>query len=320
MARAHAFLGNSQVSHTFRFNPDAANWSYQNNISSQDTLGGRVVQLLSVSVQGVTITGRAGSRGELQRLADNVKEIMNYHVRTQRPVQFKVPSRNWNFLVYVQAMPQVGWDVAATSYPYSLTLAVEEDLAGVFTKKLESAALERIAGGIGYNPDIHGGNTAAFTEFVDTVLKLAPDTVTSNGGGGSDGQYSGDMGSVKGLTSGPTTQAVVTIIKAVQGEFPNVSGAGTYSCRGTASGGFSQHSAGNAWDINGPSTAFLDDVYRFLVANLNKGMKLPISQIIWHNKCSAGPNCSGGYVSGHEDHIHVSGKPYLSKPIQGCNP
>src|SRR3954471_741544 len=131
MVQAHAFIGNQQVHHTFKFNPDSANWDYKENISSQDTIGGRVVQLLSVNVGAVTVQGKAGSRAELQRLADNIRTLMDFHIRTSLPVNFRVPSRGWNFLVFVQAMPQIGWDVAATSYPYSLTLVVQEDLTGV---------------------------------------------------------------------------------------------------------------------------------------------------------------------------------------------
>src|SRR4030067_2149295 len=105
--QAHAFLGVEGISHTFRFNPDAVNWGYQEDVTSQDTIGGRVVQLLSVQVQDITVEGRAGSRGELQRLAENVRDIMAFHVRTPRPVSLRVPSRNWNFIVSGQALHQI---------------------------------------------------------------------------------------------------------------------------------------------------------------------------------------------------------------------
>lgn len=194
MSRAQLVAGGTRI--TLPVNPYTAQWAYQNNISSQDTLGGRVVQLLSVQVTDLTVTSVATGRRELQRVADGIKEIMNYHVRTSLPAKFLVPSRAWNLSVFVKAMPQIGWDVAATSYPYSLTMAVAEDLTGVKTRQITAAALGRLADGIGYNPDIHGGNTAAFTDLVDTVLRLAPKEVANDASGGSNSGGGSTGGSI----------------------------------------------------------------------------------------------------------------------------
>jgi len=175
--QAMAFMGNDDVSHVFSFNPDQAQWSYKENIISQDTIGGRVVQILSVQMGSLSLKGRAGSRAELQRMASNMKSIMEYHVRTSRPVTFRVPSRQWNFKVYLTAMPQMGWDVAATSYPYQLEMAIEHDLNGVQSKKLEKEALRRLASGIGYDERVHGGDPAGFAELIQTLLSVSPPTI-----------------------------------------------------------------------------------------------------------------------------------------------
>jgi len=164
-----AIIGNDQVFHTFKFNPDAAQWGYENNITSIDTLGGRVVQLLSVQVTDLTINGVAGSREELQRMAKNIKNVMDYQIRTLNPVKFKVFSRKWDMNVYIAAMPQIGWDVAATTYPYQLTLNIEEDLNKIKTFDLMTNELDRLATGIGYNKDLHGGNPEAFQRIVDSL-------------------------------------------------------------------------------------------------------------------------------------------------------
>lgn len=185
--QAHAFLGTAEVSHTFRFNPDEVTWDYSANIVPYDTIGGRVLQVLSGKTNSLTINGRAGSRGELQRMAQNLQDIMRYQARTQEPVSFRVPSRQWNFSVYVQAAPQLGWSVADTSYPYQIIMNIQEDLQGVATQKMRVDALSRLAEGIGYNPDVHGGNAPAFSELVNSLQLTFTSTSTGEGGDGITG-------------------------------------------------------------------------------------------------------------------------------------
>ena len=147
------------ASHVFAFNPDEVKWSYTNNTVSRDTVGGRVVQLLSSKVEQMTVNGKAGSRGELQLIASNMKKIMEYQIATQSPVSFKVSSRKWNFKVYIQNISSLGWDYAATSYPYEITLLVQQDLSGLTGKTIEQQALQRLAEGIGYVDKFHSGDS-----------------------------------------------------------------------------------------------------------------------------------------------------------------
>lgn len=158
------------ASHVFSFNPDEVKWSFTNNTISRDTIGGRVVQLLSSKVDQMTVVGRAGSRGELQRLAQNLKSIMNYQIKAQNAVHFKVPSKKWDFEVYIQNVSSLGWDYAATSYPYELTLLVQKDLTGLSKKAVEKQALNRLAEGIGYVEKFHGGNAEDALATSETYL------------------------------------------------------------------------------------------------------------------------------------------------------
>ena len=182
--QARAYLGTGDIGITFPFNPDTVSWDYSENVFSQDTLGGRVVQLLSVGINGMTVAGRAGSRKELQKMAKAFKEVMGFHVSTLEPVYFKVPSRDWLFKVYLQAVPQLSWEVASTSYPYQLQLLIEEDLNGVKTHQINSEALKRLASGIGYDysKDIHGGDAALLKKQYDIVNAAANVTTGVNSG------------------------------------------------------------------------------------------------------------------------------------------
>lgn len=172
----------------FPVNPYSAQWAYKENVQSYDTIGGRVTQLLSVNIDGLTITSVAGSRGELQKIAEGIRRIMQYHITTSRPVTFKVPSRAWSFTVYITAMPQIGWDVAATSYPFQLSMAVDEDTSGIQTHKITQSALTRLAENVGYKKGFHGGEAGAFQKLTNSVLANASSRGgTTTSGGGSTG-------------------------------------------------------------------------------------------------------------------------------------
>lgn len=185
LARASIRAGDTKL--ILPVNPYTANWGYQENAISRDTIGGRVVQLLSVQVTELTVESVAGSRRELQKIAESTRQIMAYHVRTLRPAIFHVPSRNWNFHVYVTAMPQMGWDVGVTSYPYQLTMQIDEDISGVKTKQIEAGALKRLFEGVGYSPAVHGGDPTAFNAIVENVLAASATTAGKVRAGGSLG-------------------------------------------------------------------------------------------------------------------------------------
>lgn len=179
----NVFLGVTQAqasiicpiaSHHFAFNPDEVKWNISNNTVSRDTIGGRIVQLLSARVEQMTVVGRAGSRGELQELSKNLKKIIEYQIKSQAPVFLKVPSRKWNFKCYIQNVSSLGWDYAATSYPYELTLLIQEDLTGLTNKGgVEKQALERLAEGIGYVDKYHGGNAEQALAISEGYLNAA---------------------------------------------------------------------------------------------------------------------------------------------------
>ena len=190
LARAQLVAGGTTI--TLPVNPYTANWGYQENTTSTDTIGGRVVQLLSVQVQDLTITSVAGSRGELQRVADGVSEVMRYHVATSLPASFRVPSRGWDFKVFLTSMPQIGWEVATTTYPYQLGMAVQEDVNGIKTAQILRSELDRLHEGIGYQAGVHGGDPKGFQKIVNSILGANTGPLDTNaqanvgGGLGSD--------------------------------------------------------------------------------------------------------------------------------------
>lgn len=155
---APASIGNEDINYEFALNPDSVQWSYKEITQAYDTLGGRVIQLLAVEVGAMTVQGSLRTKRELQQFASAMAKIMRYHVNSGgKPVHFRVPSRQWDFLVYVSKVPSIGWDTQTVAFPWTLELKVEEDL-GIVTETILNAELDALAKGIGYSDLYHGGD------------------------------------------------------------------------------------------------------------------------------------------------------------------
>jgi hypothetical protein len=195
--RARAFLGNGTEHHTFLFNPQSVEWGYRQIIHVDDTLGGRVMQLLSVNIQDMTMVGQAGSRKELIQIRQDVRSIMEWQSTHQEAVNLKVPSRGWHFKVYPMHLPRAGWDLETVDYTWQLVFAVADDL-GVKTQQIVDASLQRLAlenlsRGIGFDPKFHGGDAGLLKSIITKVMGTLPSTPQGPGGFGT------------GVPDGPTT-------------------------------------------------------------------------------------------------------------------
>jgi hypothetical protein len=161
--------------YAFPFNPNSVSWGYKLNVSSTETLGGRVVQILSARIESLDWQGHAGSRAALLALFERVGQIMEKHISSERPVRLVVPSKRWVLDVFVKSMPAVGWDIRAVSYPYKLSFEVDEDF-GTVSRTVISKELKRLAEGIGYDPSWHGGQVMGTTQdFLDPIDAIQSD-------------------------------------------------------------------------------------------------------------------------------------------------
>lgn len=206
MPQARAFIGNDEVGHSFKFNPNTVRWGYQENQQTFDTLGGRVIQVLSVKVNTMNVEGDAGSRLELQRMASTFHEIMKYHINSQLPVFFRVPSRQWSFKGYITSLPAIGWDVETVSYPYRFSFEVEEDM-GVVTKRILTTEINRIQQDFPM-PDEYEGDLNKLQEIVSDWLAKYQRGIGFAGGTGLAGMDAGFGG---GEGGGPIPAAVSEI-------------------------------------------------------------------------------------------------------------
>jgi hypothetical protein len=143
----------------FRIDPSTIDWGFNINTSVQDTVGGRVVQVLGATLSDITITGllgedhrRAAERGEREHpgrswrlhkhFVSRIREMQewqsrdaNRHKRMHRPARFQYPPHNWDFMVYIKDLqdPDGGTVTMRSgkfSHGYNLVLFVVPSRSG----------------------------------------------------------------------------------------------------------------------------------------------------------------------------------------------
>lgn len=102
----------------------------------------------------------------------------------------------------------------------------------------------------------------------------------------------------------PGNQAIDIIVGTVTSKFGNIPIWGIYLCRHIAnSSSWSQHAWANAVDFGGDTGRLNNAAYYLL--DLARKNYVPASQILWRGRNLL----SGSSISGHYEHIHVSGEP-----------
>lgn len=127
MANTKATLG----TYTFPFNPDSVIWAYNTNTNETFTKGGKVIQILSCFVDQFTVTGELGSGGyeEMRKFEQAFVTMALAQQQTGKSVRFSVPSRSWDFSVFLKTLPSIKFTRETTSVPYSITLVLETPVA-----------------------------------------------------------------------------------------------------------------------------------------------------------------------------------------------
>lgn len=107
--------------------PDQITWSYGLNTKSYPTFGGEVVQILSMYVGDMTISGTVRTYEQMEIIYKWFIEYMQNATQGRssisrqydtRPVTVEYPHRNWKFDIYPRDLPgfQYGKDVVAPTW------------------------------------------------------------------------------------------------------------------------------------------------------------------------------------------------------------
>jgi len=173
----------TRIVYNFPFNVNQLTWNYNMNTQSFSTIGGRVVQLLSVTITTMIIQGEAGSRGALMQMFENFKTMQDNQNASKQAMYITIPSRNLNFNVWLENF-QMGWDPTTVSYPYVIMLEVKQDLTNIATNAASLTAIQNIAKGIGFSPNFTGlSSSLSNFQYNDIVSAIQNGALTPKTGG-----------------------------------------------------------------------------------------------------------------------------------------
>ena len=160
------------IVYNFPFNINQLTWNYNMNTQSYSTIGGRVVQLLSVQISTMTMQGEAGSRGALMQMFKDFTTMQDNQNQTKQPMNITVPSRNLSYRVWLENF-QMGWGVETVQYPYVIMMEVQQDLTNIATNAASLNAVQRIAAGVGFSPEWTGlSSTLSNLQYADVINAL----------------------------------------------------------------------------------------------------------------------------------------------------
>jgi hypothetical protein len=144
-------LLSAQTNFLFRIDPELITWNYSLNTHVDNTYGGKVIQLLSVSIQQMTIScmSGAGGRTYLASAAAFFKDMMIWQRDTGKTATFTYNPRGYSLKVYAQSF-NLADQLTNVVYPFTMSFQVQEDLAGVVASQLMNAEFQSLQQGIGY--------------------------------------------------------------------------------------------------------------------------------------------------------------------------
>lgn len=134
----------------FRTNPNEINWSYSLITKTDQTYGGRVVQILGTKIDDLSIKIECGNGGwpYLVRIATFMRDLMVAQ-RNGQTATFEYTTRNWKLKVYAANFPFAD-QVTATTREITLNFKVQEDISGIVSSASIAAALQAFANGVGW--------------------------------------------------------------------------------------------------------------------------------------------------------------------------
>jgi hypothetical protein len=175
---------------TFRFrsNPKQFNWSYTLNKRIDQTYGGRVVQLLSTSIDDFSFTADcgAGRWAEMNRVAKFMRDVM-VSQRNGRPATFEYTTRGWKFNAFVVSVPFAD-AVEEVLREFEISMKVQEDLSGLISSNTLAAELRRLQDGLAFrrskynDPRFQNGQAVNDPEAFDSIANGAARVATQLSG------------------------------------------------------------------------------------------------------------------------------------------
>jgi hypothetical protein len=146
----------------FRVDPYNVTWSYSLRTHTDNTYGGKVIQLLGVSLGdlSVDIVTGAGGLEEAKRVMGFFREMYLWQRDQQQLATFSYPQKKYNLQVWAKNITMQD-SLTNVDFPIQMTFAIQEDLGGTLTKTSMRKELSKLADGIGYDKNVYNDPMAA---------------------------------------------------------------------------------------------------------------------------------------------------------------
>lgn len=140
---------------TFRTNPNEIWWNYELLTHTEETYGGRVIQILGLKLGDLSVKVECGGGGwdYLMMVVNYLRDLLTQQ-RNSVPAQFSYTTRGWLLSVYGMSVPY-GDQVTATTREIELNFKIQQDINGLLSQGTLDANINNINVGIytpGYPP------------------------------------------------------------------------------------------------------------------------------------------------------------------------
>jgi hypothetical protein len=149
---------------TFRTNPNEIWWTYELITHTEETYGGRVVQVLGTKLGDLSVKVECGAGGwdYLMMVVNYLRDLLTAQ-RNGVPAQFSYTARNWLLTVYAMSVP-FGDQVTATTREIQLDFKIQQDITGLLGQATLDAAFNNI------NPGTLTPGTSPHNRFNDAAF------------------------------------------------------------------------------------------------------------------------------------------------------
>lgn len=144
----------------FAVDPTSVSWGYRTKVSVQETIGGKVIQILGVDMTDLVVQGTFGKHGVerqkvfLEHLRSIAERQVTRHDNNEGagPVLFNWPETGWSFWVYLKGVLQAGTSMTRQrtvedhAPRYQITFSVYQDNGDIVAAAETSAQIQFITG------------------------------------------------------------------------------------------------------------------------------------------------------------------------------
>jgi hypothetical protein len=141
----------AQTDFRFRIDPESIEWSYKLNTHTDNTYGGKVIQILSVQIEtmSIPIVSGSGGRAYMMSVFNFFRDMMIWQRNTGNAGTFSYTPRGYNLKIFASNL-KLEDNLQNVIYPVTMTFDVQSDLAGVVKDQIISAEIAHLQQGIGY--------------------------------------------------------------------------------------------------------------------------------------------------------------------------